>query len=133
MVTSLAFQVGLKSCALNHPDEVGAPIVGVDLLDLCLLITLICPLASAAQELPFDRERAGDGAAKVNWGLLIIKVRVNLDKYILLSIGTNPFFNSWKYILSFDQKLARESKTPTQSDQEKMLQLSSDAVSIKDM
>ena len=68
MVTSLAFQVRLKSCALNHPDEVGAPIVGVDLLDLCLLITLICPLARPAQELPFDRERAGEGAAKGELG-----------------------------------------------------------------
>ena len=39
------------------------------------------PLASPAQELPFDRERAE--REKVNWGLLIVQViEVNSDKYI---------------------------------------------------
>ena len=66
MVTSPAFQVGLKSCVLNHPDEVGAPIVGVDLLDLCLLITLICRLASTARTAIWPR--AGEGALRGELG-----------------------------------------------------------------
>ena len=60
-MTSPAFQVRLKSCALNHPDELCAPIVGVDLLDLCLLITLICRLAKRARTAIWPRAGGGGG------------------------------------------------------------------------
>ena len=42
------------------------------------------PLASPAQELPFDRERAE--REKVNWGLLIIKLIIMIIRLTMIMI-----------------------------------------------
>lgn len=111
MVTSLAFQVGLKSCALNHPDEVGAPIVGVDLLDLCLLITLICRLPVPRKNCHLtESERRGKrwtgGCSLSRWSR---SIQTNT-----FPIGTNIFYNL--VVLCSFSKIYIEKRTMTSGD-----------------